>query len=153
MPSRCSLLALLLPLVACSSAASPSTGAPDAGGHEDRESPHEASASDRAVPADAAHRDVEGADAPRESANDSPSASDATIAGSGPCASCTASKCLMQLEACAGSSVCTDALVAFNSCFTAPALGASCGASFAMQGSEAAALWACLSTMCASTCD
>jgi hypothetical protein len=73
----------------------------------------------------------------------------------GNCASCTAGKCLPQLQACAGVQACVDALVAFNSCFQKQTDGTSgtCGASFASAGgSNAKALWACDEASCDSEC-
>jgi hypothetical protein len=150
-------LALLL-LVGCSGASSPPGGSPEA-------SPHDAATSSDAPIADGGSRveasGGESGDGPKggdaateaEAAFDAASTLDSSGAGSGPCASCTATQCLTELEACAASTACTNGLVAFNSCFTSPSLGASCGATFATQGTEAAALWACISSMCMATCD
>lgn len=148
----------LLLLVGCSGASSPPGGSPEAS-PRDAATPSDAPIADGGSPLDASGG--ESGDGPKggdaateaEAAVDAASSVDSAGAGSGPCASCTATQCLTELEACAASTACTNGLVAFNSCFTSPSLGASCGATFATQGTEAAALWACLSSMCTSTCD
>jgi hypothetical protein len=68
----------------------------------------------------------------------------------GQCAACTANQCLPQLEACGSSQGCTDDLVTFNNCLSAQQSG--CGTTLAAGGSAQASLWACLSTLCASSC-
>ncbi len=68
----------------------------------------------------------------------------------GLCASCTANKCLNELQACGGSQTCTNDLVTFNDCLSADQ--SNCGTSFAAGGSAQASLWACLASQCASVC-
>ena len=132
-------------LLGCSGGSPPPGGAPEGGEHADARSHKEAASSDRGPMAEASGGDA--GDAPHGEAG-----VDASGAGSGPCASCTAGMCPTALEACALSSDCTNGIVAFNSCFTAPSLGASCGATFATQGSAASAIWACMAMKCKSTC-
>jgi hypothetical protein len=137
-------------LLGCSCGGSSGGGSPEAGqdAAPKEASAHESGSHDAGSESDASDAHETSADAP----SDTGSAVDSAGAGSGPCASCTAMMCPTQLEACAGSEACTNALVTFNDCFTAPSLGASCGAAFAMAGPEASAMWACMSTMCKSTC-
>jgi len=144
--------ALTLLLVGCSGGSSTGSGSPEAGGHPDAPSHKEAASSDREPIADARGGDAGDAAPEAKAPADSASGVDSAGAAVGPCASCTAGMCPTELEACAMSPECTNGIVAFNSCFTAPSLGASCGATFATQGSAAATIWACMSTMCKSTC-
>jgi hypothetical protein len=80
--------------------------------------------------------------------------SGAVAAGVGPCAGCTANKCLPQLQACAGSQACTNALVDFNNCFGAQTDGTNgtCGATFAKADSASSALWKCDESKCPGEC-
>jgi hypothetical protein len=102
---------------------------------------------------DARSVDSGDAGATGEASADAPAVPDAPTASSGSCASCTAMSCLSELEACAGDEGCTDALVAFNDCFTTPTAGGACGATLSGEGSTANALWACMSTSCKGVCD
>jgi hypothetical protein len=144
--------ALTLLLVGCSGGGSAGGGSPEAGGHADAPSHKEAASSDREPLPDASGGDGGDAAPEAKARADSAPSVDSEGAGVGPCASCTAGMCPTELEACAMSSECTNGIVAFNSCFTAPSLGTSCGATFATQGSAAGAIWACMSTKCKSTC-
>jgi len=155
MLARTALLAVsaLTPLlVGCSGGGSAGGGAPEAGGHADAPSHKDAASRDRESLAEASGEDAGDAAPEAKASADSAPGIDSAGAGEGPCASCTAGMCPTELEACAMSSECTNGIVAFNSCFTAPSLGTSCGATFATQGSAAAAIWACMSAKCKSTC-
>lgn len=73
--------------------------------------------------------------------------------GVGVCASCTAQKCMRELQACGGSQGCLNALKDFNDCYGASSNGsAACGAEFAKQSAQARALWDCLMRSCPADC-
>jgi hypothetical protein len=73
--------------------------------------------------------------------------------GVGVCASCTAQKCMKELQACGGSQGCLGALKEFNDCYGASSNGsAACGADFAKQSAQAKALWDCLMRSCPDDC-
>jgi hypothetical protein len=143
-------------LLGCSGASAPGDDSREAGTHTDAatdQAAGEARSPIEASGSDASDAHSPGADVAHEAAlTEAAPSVDSSAAAAGPCASCTAMMCPTQLEGCAGSEGCTDALVAFNDCFTAPDLGASCGATFASAGSQASAMWACMSTTCKATC-
>jgi hypothetical protein len=154
---------LLATVVLWSAACSSSTsGTPAAGASQDASSPEgsaEASADGRVDgQADS------GAPSGEASTDDAGSVTDAGEAGTtqpgdgggtgvNACAACTVQVCMAQLQGCAASQACLDALQGFNACYGAsPDAGAVCGAMLAASGPEGATLWQCLSTSCTSAC-
>ena len=75
-------------------------------------------------------------------------------AGVGSCASCTATKCAKELQACGSSQACVNGLLDFNDCFGRQTDGTSgaCGTKLEAAGASATALWSCDKAKCPGEC-
>ena len=144
------LLVLVRVLVACSSSADPPTAPAGDGGaaaHPDGTELSGGGTDATAAPSDAT---------PEGAADETRAEGDADVLVHDPvhqCPGCQASKCLKELNACGGSSVCVGWLICMNDCFkAADAAKCQAGCTAAEPTPQGKALLACDETRCHDEC-